>query len=257
MSAARLLVANWKMHGSRDAVTTWLDLVAPALSQESRLAALELQLALPFPLVGWYDTAPRPARIALAAQNCHEANAGAFTGEVSAAMLHECGVRSVIVGHSERRHMFGESDRRIAAKLRAVLEQGMAAILCVGETEQERDAARTELVLESQLRQGLALVPPTAWNQVSIAYEPVWAIGTGRVAELGQVESLHQFIAGTLASIRNGASEPRLRILYGGSVDPKNSAGLAGLRGVNGFLVGGASLDAAKFLAIGRALAQS
>jgi triosephosphate isomerase len=190
-----------------------------------------------------YGTAVR-----VAAQNMHEEASGAFTGEVSAAMLVELDVEAVVLGHSERRELFGETDEALARKVPAALAAGLEPILCVGETEEARDAGRTTAVLERQLEVDLAEVDPADLARVVIAYEPIWAIGTGRTATPDQAEEAIALIREVVR--RRGGAAERLRILYGGSVKPENAAELLGRAEIDGALVGGAGLDAGSFAEI-------
>jgi triosephosphate isomerase len=187
--------------------------------------------------------------VRVAAQNMHEAESGAYTGEVSALMLREVGVRGVILGHSERRQLFGETDEALARKVPAALEADLEPILCVGETEGQRDAEETEAVLRRQLSLDLDSVDGPGLDRVVIAYEPVWAIGTGRNATPEQAQEASSFIRELLRRRDEGAVE-RVRILYGGSVKPDNAAELLAQPDIDGALVGGASLDAGQFAAI-------
>jgi triosephosphate isomerase (TIM) len=186
------------------------------------------------------------------AQNMHSEPEGAYTGEISAPMLSELDVHGVVLGHSERRELFGETDRALAAKVPAALAAGLAPILCVGETESERDDGGTQRKLRQQVRDDLASVPDERLADVAIAYEPIWAIGTGRVASPEQAQDAIAFIRALIGDRDAGAAE-RVRILYGGSVKPENAAELLELADVDGALVGGASLQADSFAAIAAA----
>jgi len=186
--------------------------------------------------------------IMMGAQNAHEEKSGAFTGEVSAPMLADTGCTHVIIGHSERRHVFGEKSERLAKKVRAVTEAGLTVIYCVGETLDERESGRTEAVVGAQLDEVIASDVPA--ERLVVAYEPVWAIGTGKTATPEQAQEVHRFVRGRLASIYDGGTADRVRILYGGSVKPGNAAGLLGQADIDGALVGGACLVAKDFLAI-------
>jgi triosephosphate isomerase len=186
--------------------------------------------------------------VKVAAQNMHEEDGGAFTGEVSAPMLVELDVEAVVLGHSERRQFFGESDEALARKVPVALAAGLEPILCVGETEEARDAGQTEAVLERQMQADLAGVKDTEMGRIVIAYEPIWAIGTGRTATPEQAQETIAFIRDLLRE--RGAVADGVRILYGGSVKPGNAAELLSLPDVDGALVGGASLDPADFAAI-------
>jgi triosephosphate isomerase len=190
----------------------------------------------------------RGSAIRVAAQNMHEADSGAFTGEVSAPMLVDAGIDAVILGHSERRQLFGESDAALARKVAAALAAGLEPILCVGESEEARDAGQTEAVLERQLEADLAAVEVDDLARVVIAYEPIWAIGTGRTATPDQAQETIAFIRDTLRV--HGTAADSVRILYGGSVKTDNAAELLNMPEIDGALVGGASLDPADFATI-------
>jgi triosephosphate isomerase (TIM) len=192
------------------------------------------------------------SRIALGAQNMHFENRGAFTGEVSGPMLIDCGVRYVIIGHSERRHIFGESNELINKKLKSALAHGLAPILCVGETQDEHDSGHALAVVLRQLQHGLEGTADSDLSAVTLAYEPVWAIGTGRNATPAQVETIHGAIRAALRD-RYGAAAGEVRILYGGSVTPENVDSLVAKPDIDGALVGGASLKADSFIRIVRA----
>jgi triosephosphate isomerase (TIM) len=188
--------------------------------------------------------------IRLGAQNLHWEKSGAFTGEISAGMLRALYVKYVVVGHSERRLLFGESDAVINRKVRAALEAGLRPILCVGETLQQRENDEVEKVLEHQLREGLRDVSPKDFSEVVIAYEPVWAIGTGRTATSDQAQAAHAFARRILAAVSDHAIAERVRIQYGGSVKPENTEELMRKPDIDGALVGGASLDPRSFAQI-------
>jgi triosephosphate isomerase len=192
--------------------------------------------------------------LGLAAQDCFWEDKGAFTGEVSAALLKDVGCSYVIVGHSERRQLFGELDAAVNLKARAVLRHGMSPIICIGETEKERDAGETFGRLTAQLDAALAEIDGRLAARVVIAYEPVWAIGTGRTATVSQVDEAHGFIRGKLRE-RWGDGAEEVRVQYGGSVKPENAAQLMACMDVDGALVGGASLKAESFVAIARSAA--
>jgi triosephosphate isomerase (TIM) len=183
------------------------------------------------------------------AQNMHHADEGPYTGEVSAPMLREIGVHGVVLGHSERREHFGETDRALALKVPAALRAGLRPILCVGETEAEREESATERKLRQQVHDDLANVPEGELERVVIAYEPIWAIGTGRVASADQAQEAIAFIRALVAD-RAAQAAPRVRVLYGGSVKPENAPELLALPDVDGALVGGASLEVASFAEI-------
>jgi triosephosphate isomerase len=191
----------------------------------------------------------RGSRVQVYAQNMHHAADGAFTGEVSPPMLVEIGVHGTILGHSERREMFGETDKALQLKVPAALEAGLVPILCVGETEDEREAGDTERKLRHQVQEGLLRVPTERLGEVVIAYEPIWAIGTGRVATAEQAQDAIGFVRALVAD-RSREQAALTRVLYGGSVKADNAAELLALPDVDGALVGGASLDVESFTAI-------
>ena len=192
----------------------------------------------------------RKGRVKLGAQDCYFEPNGAFTGEVSLDMLKECGVSVVLTGHSERRHVLGETDALINAKTRAVLDAGLECILCIGEKLDQREAGQTDAVNEAQLRAGLAGVTPEQMARVTIAYEPVWAIGTGKVATAADAQDAHAKCRGVLAALFGGAVAQATRIQYGGSLKPSNAVELLTQPDIDGGLVGGASLKAADFIPI-------
>jgi triosephosphate isomerase len=217
------------------------------------LQGIEIAIAPPFVTIAELSNAVNDAKAAIVvgAQNCSDRKSGAFTGEVSGSMLVRAGVRYVILGHSERRTIFGESDELVGRKVRQALVDGLAPVWCVGEEAAAREAGETEQVLERQLRGGAAAAGELPADLV-IAYEPVWAIGTGKTATPEMAADAHRFIRAMMEQIRPGIS---LRILYGGSVTPENAEALSAETEIDGFLIGGASLFSGKFTAIGRALA--
>jgi len=208
----------------------------------------------PFVSIPAAADALRGSAIALGAQNMHEAKSGAFTGEVSGSMLLTAGCQFVILGHSERRQLFGESDPGINRKLLAALTVGLRPIVCVGETLQDRESGRTEEVVERQLTGGLKDITEVQLLNTTLAYEPVWAIGTGRVATLEQAGEVHRFIRGWIEKQFGRDAAEKIRIQYGGSVKPDNAAALLADPDIDGALVGGASLDADQFGGIIQAL---
>jgi triosephosphate isomerase (TIM) len=248
MSGARtpLIAGNWKMHKTQEQAEDHIQALLPRVSA---LDGVDVAICVPFTdLQAMVDSA-RGSRVEIYAQNMHQAPEGAFTGEISAPMLSELDVRGVVLGHSERRALFGETDRALSLKLPAALTAGLAPILCVGETEDERDNDETDRKLRQQLREDLANVEPERLAEVVIAYEPIWAIGTGKVAQPEQAQEAAAFIR-ALISGRDAEQAKQARILYGGSVKPENAAELLALPDVDGALVGGASLDAEAFAAI-------
>ena len=247
MTRTPLVFGNWKLHLTRSGARAWCAAFRARAESEPLPHGVWIGIAPTFTSLDAAREGCAGLPVLLGAQNLHWEPSGAFTGEVSAEMLREAGATHVIVGHSERRHIFGESDERIGRKVAAAREGGLIPILCVGETEDEREAGRTEEVIEAQLRRGLAEVVPRSGAEVVLAYEPVWAIGTGRVAQPAQVEEAHRFLRAILAAATSLGIADEARILYGGSVNSGNAAGLARLSEVDGFLVGGASLDPAGF----------
>ncbi len=242
MSHPPYIVGNWKMNGTRAMLAE-----ARAIDRgAARHPGVQVGIAPPFTLIQTLADALETA--AVGGQDCHQAASGAFTGDVSAAMLGDAGAGFVIVGHSERRALRGESDALVKAKAEAALAAGLGVIVCVGETEAQRDAGQAEAVVAAQLDGSLPR-GEGASTQVTVAYEPVWAIGTGRVPSLGDVGAMHRSIRARLAVIY-GADGAAVRILYGGSVNAANAAELLGVDEVGGALVGGASLSAESFLAI-------
>ena len=242
----RFVVGNWKMHGNRASNRALLEGVLKGLEG---LAGVECAVCVPFPYLS--DVAAQLAgqqgkgRLAWGAQNLSEHAQGAFTGEVSAQMLAEFGCRFVLVGHSERRALYGESDAVVAAKYAAAMAQGLTPILCVGETLAQREAGRTEEVVSRQLDAVFSFNKKELFKEAVVAYEPVWAIGTGRTATPGQAQAVHAFLRTMVP--------PEMSILYGGSVKADNAAALFGMQDIDGGLIGGASLVAADFIAIARA----
>ncbi|HEY2652454.1 MAG TPA: triose-phosphate isomerase [Solirubrobacteraceae bacterium] len=241
-----LIAGNWKMHKT---VAEARDLVADLLPLISTVADVEIVVCPPFTALGPLADEVRDSTVRVFAQNMHAEPAGAFTGEVAAPMLVELGVQGVILGHSERREMFGETDRALALKVPAALSAGLVPILCVGETEEEREAEETERKLRHQVQEDLARVEIDRLGEVVIAYEPIWAIGTGKVASPEQAQDAIAFIRALVAD-RSREQAERVRVLYGGSVSPDTCDSVLGLPDVDGALVGGASLQAESFAAI-------
>jgi triosephosphate isomerase len=228
---------------------SYLDRFVPAAGE---LDGVEVVICPPFTALAAAAERVRRSPIRIAAQNVHEQESGAFTGEVSIPMLVELGVAGAVVGHSERRQLFCETDEALARKLPALLEAGLEPILCVGETEAERDADETEAVLRRQLEADLVDVAEGGLAEVVIAYEPIWAIGTGRTATPEQAQEACAFVR-SVVDERDTAAASAIRILYGGSVKPANAAELFASPDIDGGLVGGASLEPDDFLEICRA----
>jgi triosephosphate isomerase len=241
----KLVVGNWKMHGSHPANAELLAAIVAA-----RPFAADVAVCVPFPYLSETAVALAGSDIRWGAQDCSAHEQGAYTGEVSAAMLHEFGCRYAIVGHSERRQYHAESDQLVADKAKAALARGVTPIVCVGETLAQREAGETEGVVKRQLSVVIHTLAHCAGEMV-VAYEPVWAIGTGRTAAPEQAQAVHALLRAQLAAATPRA--PQMALLYGGSVKPDNAAQLFAQADIDGGLVGGASLKAADFVAICRA----
>jgi triosephosphate isomerase len=247
-----IFAANWKMHKT---VSEALDFVEHFLPLLRGIANVDVVLAPPFTALDAVARRIAGSPVLLAAQDVHAEEKGAFTGEVSPGMLADVGCRYGIVGHSERRTLFGETDEFVARKALALLAREIRPIVCVGESLAEREAERTLAVLERQLEGSLAGIPVERAEEVVIAYEPVWAIGTGRTATPEIAQQAHAFVRDRLVK-RFGAVSKSMRIQYGGSVKPENIGALMGMPDIDGALVGGASLDAREFARIVRYDAQ-
>ena len=238
------VAANWKMHMTVSETIAYAARFAPLVA---RVTEVDIVLAPPFlalpALVDALTSGNAANRVRVAAQNVHPEPQGAFTGEISLGMLHASGVQLAIIGHSERRQLFGETDTGVNAKTRATAEMGLTPIVCVGETLEEREADRTFDVLDRQVSLGLEGLSPEQIRALVVAYEPVWAIGTGRVATPEQANDAHQRIRKQLRAQFGDTAAEACRIIYGGSVKPGNAAELVAQPDVDGALVGGASLD--------------
>jgi triosephosphate isomerase len=248
-----LVAGNWKMHKTRAEAREYIAELLPLLPAPEHV---EVSLCVPFTALAECVEATRRTAVEIAAQNMHQEPEGGHTGEVSAPMLVELGVTAVVLGHSERRRDHGETDRALQEKLPAALEAGLTPILCVGESEEERDAGETERRLRHQVQEGLEGVPVESLARVVIAYEPVWAIGSGRTASAQQAEEAIAFVR-ALVGDRSADAARAVRVLYGGSVKGENAAELLASPDVDGALVGGASLDPAGFASIVAAAAPS
>lgn len=243
-----LIAGNWKMHhGGRSSV----ELARACVEFAQSLPMVDVVVAPPFTALAAVADTIEGSAVGLSAQNLYPKDNGAFTGEVSAPMLHECGCTWVIVGHSERRQIFGETDALVSEKTAAALAHDLVPIVCVGETLAQRESGETLRVVKQQVDAFLDVIARTT-QAVAIAYEPVWAIGTGKTAGPAEAEEVHAAIR-TWLDKKDPALAARTRILYGGSVKPDNAAALLGCPNVDGALVGGASLDAASFGAIAKA----
>jgi triosephosphate isomerase len=251
-AARRPFVAgNWKLWGTRGQAGEYCDRLLELLPDAAERRA-DLAVCAPFTALEVCAEKLRGSGVLVLAQNMHQEEQGAFTGEVSAQMLAELGVDGAVLGHSERRQSFGETDRALQEKVPAALAAGLLPILCVGETEEERERDETERKLRHQVKEGLEAVPDERLADVVIAYEPIWAIGTGRVATPEQAQEAIAFVR-ALVGDRSADAAPRTRVLYGGSVKPGNAAEILAQPDVDGALVGGASLDPASLAEIAAA----
>jgi triosephosphate isomerase len=246
MSRTPLIAGNWKMHGT---IAESEERVAALLPRIATADHVDVAVCVPFTALQAVVDSARGSRLGVYAQNMHCEPSGAYTGEISAAMLTEIDVDGVVLGHSERRQLFGETDKLLQLKVPAALDAGLDVILCVGETEDERENGDTERRLRHQVQEGLEKVPTERLGEVVIAYEPVWAIGTGQVASVEQAQDALAFVRALVAD-RSKEQAERTRILYGGSMKPDNASELLALPDCDGGLIGGASLDAAQFAAI-------
>ena len=235
------IAGNWKLWGTRAQAADYCERLLALLPDASRRPA-DVGVCVPFTTLEAAVRALDGSGVLVAAQNMHSENTGAFTGEVSAEMLLELGVDAVVLGHSERRQYYGETDRALQDKVPAALEAGLRPILCVGETEEEREAGEMERKLRHQVNEALEGVADDRLTEVTIAYEPIWAIGTGKVATPDQAQEAIGFVRALVASRSPEAAEA-IRIQYGGSVKPDNAAEILSQPDVDGALVGGASLD--------------
>lgn len=247
MSRPYLVAGNWKMHGHGDSNQALVKGICEGLAATPKVQVL---VCPPFPYLTGVKQAAGASALAVGAQDvAAQSKEGAFTGEVLASMLKDVGCTHVIVGHSERRALFGDTDAVVAHKVAAALAAGLVPILCVGETLEEREAGQTEAVIARQMEAVLAYNPVASLGTLVIAYEPVWAIGTGKTASPEQAQAVHQFIRGRLAQ-SDAKLADRLQILYGGSVKPDNALQIFAMPDVDGGLIGGAALKAQDFLAI-------
>jgi triosephosphate isomerase (TIM) len=239
------IAGNWKMNLERKSA---LGLVSALRERVGQREEVDVAVFPPFVYLDEIARALGGSPIRVGAQNCCDEISGAFTGEVSAAMLLDVGAEIVILGHSERRHIYGESDELINRKVQAALDAGLDVILCVGETLEERDGGRTEKVVGAQLTKGIEGLAAGEMQRLTLAYEPVWAIGTGRNATPKQAGEAHAYLRGVLAGLFNEPVAESVRIQYGGSVKPNNVRELMSVPGVDGCLVGGASIQADTFI---------
>jgi triosephosphate isomerase (TIM) len=243
VTRTRFIAGNWKMHKTVAEAERFIGALLPRVAA---VDGVEIVVCAPFLALQALVDSARGSQVAIYAQTMHEEPQGAFTGEVSAEMLAEIDVQGVVLGHSERRQYFNETDRALKLKVPRALEAGLTPILCVGETEDERERGETERKLRHQVQEGLERVPAERLSDVVVAYEPVWAIGTGKVATADQAQEAVAFVRALIAGFDAGQAE-RVRILYGGSFKPDNAEELLALADVDGALVGGASLEPAVF----------
>ncbi len=245
---------NWKMNTNR---TSGSDLARGVTDGLLTVDGVDVAVFPPFPYLLAIRSIlrDRGSSVRLGAQDSYLASDGAFTGEVSLNMLKDCGVQTVLAGHSERRHVLGEKDELVNKKLRAILDSGLEAVLCVGETLEEREAGHQDIVTQRQLRTGLADIPASLAGRLVIAYEPVWAIGTGKTATPQDAQDMHAVIRGYLSKLLGQDTGQRVRIIYGGSLKPDNAPEIFSQPDVDGGLVGGASLNAGDFVSIAKAAA--
>ncbi|HWI21075.1 MAG TPA: triose-phosphate isomerase [Baekduia sp.] len=246
MSRTPLIAGNWKMNKTIAEAEAFVQGLLPRIATAEYA---EIAVCAPFTALQAIVDSTRGTLLETYAQNVHQETSGAFTGEISIAMIDELDVHGSVIGHSERREYFNETDEALADKAIALLEAGLKVIVCVGETDAEREAGEMESKLRSQLEAGLAKVPDDRLGEIVVAYEPIWAIGTGKTATPEQAQQACAFVRTVLAE-RSAEQAQLTRVLYGGSVKPDNAAELLGLPDVDGALVGGASLDPADFAAI-------
>ncbi len=243
MTRTPFVAGNWKMNKTVAEAEQFIQALLPRVAAAD---GVDIAICPPFLALQAMVDSARGSQVEVYAQTMHEAPSGAFTGEVAAEMLSEIDVDGVLLGHSERREYYNETDRALQAKVPRALEVGLKPMLCVGETEEERERGDMERKLRHQVFEGLEKVPRERLTEVTVAYEPIWAIGTGKVATPDQAQEAISFVRALVADIDKTAGE-NVRILYGGSVKPDNAAELLALPDVDGFLVGGASLDPASF----------
>ncbi len=250
MAERPYIVGNWKMHGTRAMLSE-----ARAMDRAAqRHMKVEVAIAPPYTLI--HPIHREAEQIGVGAQNCHFADGGAHTGDISAAMVADAGAKFVILGHSERRAGHGESDAIVKSKVEAALQAGLRVILCCGESEKTRDAGRAVAYVKKQIKASLPAIEE-AGEKLTIAYEPIWAIGTGKTATIEDIEEMHEAIRALMIDLFGEAQAPAIRILYGGSVKPENAAEILAVPEVGGALVGGASLTADSFMSIALAAESS
>ncbi|MCP3874506.1 MAG: triose-phosphate isomerase [Desulfobacteraceae bacterium] len=247
MSRIPLIAGNWKMYKTGpEAVKTAIDLANLC----SKVQGIEVMIAPTFLSVQHVAESVKGTNVKIGAQNLYFEKQGAFTGEISGDMLKAADVEYVIIGHSERRQFFGETDESVCKKIKAATQIGLKPILCIGESETQREEEKTFEILDKQVSDGLKGLGSDELKNLVLAYEPVWAIGTGKTASIDQVDDVHQYLRSLLEKLFSKDLASQTRILYGGSVKPENVKDLMGIKDVDGALVGGASLDANKFINI-------
>ena len=244
-----LVAGNWKLNGSLQFIA---ELVSNIKSQLSSVEVAELAVCPPHTYLGYVQSLLDGVSIALGAQDCSDQEEGAYTGEVSAAMVNEFGCKYIIVGHSERRHLYGESNEMVAKKFELVKKNSLTPILCVGETLQDREDGHTEVIIAKQVDAIIDLLGVEGFVDAVVAYEPVWAIGTGKTATPEQAQEVHAYIRNKLGALNKDIAA-NLRILYGGSMKPENAKQLLDQVDIDGGLIGGAALKADDFIAIATA----
>ena len=243
MKRTRVIAVNWKMNMLRTQAVELIDALKPLVAN----ATCEVVTCVPITDIDCVPEAVKRSAIQVGAQNCHWEISGAFTGEISAGMLAELGVRYVVLGHSERRQYFGETDETVNARLKAVMNTGLRAIVCVGESLSQREADQTLAVIDRQLEGAFSAITEAQLQNIVIAYEPIWAIGTGKTATAEQAQAVCGAIRQKMASLYGQDAADSLRIQYGGSMNAKNAAELLSQPDIDGGLIGGASLKAADF----------
>ncbi len=249
-SRTPIVVGNWKLNKT---VAEALELVTELKNQLASVRDVEIGVSPVFPALHPVSKRLEDSNIGVAGQNCHWEDRGAFTGEVAPSLLADAGCKYVIIGHSERRQYFGETDDGVNRKTKAALEAGLVPIVCIGETEEERDTGATFTRVEHQLTNGLGGIDAGDLAKIVLAYEPVWAIGTGRTATPDQAQEVHAFIRDKVRQLAGDVAD-QIRIQYGGSVKPENAETLARQADIDGGLIGGASLKADSFVAIVKAV---
>ncbi len=246
MARKLYVIGNWKMYKTSREASAYIEALAPLVEGESAC----VYLAVPFTSIASASACAKETNIVIGAQNMNDAREGAFTGEIAGLMLKEAGAGFVLLGHSERRHIFGESNELIHKKILRAVRDDIQPVVCIGETALQRKSDQTQKVIEEQLVSALEAVPKEALDSLMIAYEPVWAIGTGKVPTLHQIQEIHHFCRQCIAQILGARKASKIPILYGGSVKPENAADIVALDDVDGLLAGGASLNVEAFSAI-------